>query len=107
MGQRETPIEDFLRQEVKKAGGVVEKFKSPQKNNVPDDIVSWPAGVLDFVEVKAFNEEPNEAQKRDHARRRKMGHSVYVIDSELGVLMYVAEALQRVRDKLWRRTLTE
>lgn len=86
---RESCIERYLKREVRRAGGVAEKFKSPGKKNVPDQIVTWLAPMLDFVELKAPGEKPNAGQLRDHARRRKRGYFVIVIDSKEMVDVYI------------------
>lgn len=112
---RESRIEQHLVDQVKAAGGMAPKFKSPQRNNVPDRIVlkdgkHAAAAVLDgyfpdiytfsefkviaekvlaayisFVELKATGEEPNEGQLREHARLRALGFDVQVIDTKEGV----------------------
>lgn len=86
---RESFIETYFKRQVKAAGGVAEKFVSPGKRNVPDQIVTWVAPMLDFVELKATGETPNKGQLRDHARRRKRGYFVAVIDSKEGVDLYI------------------
>lgn len=86
---RESSIEKHLVAEVKKAGGVAEKFSSPGRKNVPDRIVTWLAPMLDYVELKATGNKPNAGQRRDHARRRKRGYSVFVLDSKAMVDVYI------------------
>lgn len=85
---RESVIEEYFNEQVEAHGGMSEKFKSPQKAKVPDRIATWPKRV-DFVELKATGEEPDGGQLRDHARRRKLGQRVYVIDSKPGVDLYI------------------
>lgn len=96
---RESIIESYLVEQVELYGGVAEKFKSPQKKNVPDRLCSWPFNDHDFVELKATGEEANAAQVRDHNRRRRMGHRVYVIDSKTGVDIYVLMARKRMLEQ--------
>lgn len=102
---RESKIEKYLREQVELYGGTCEKFKSPQRKNVPDRICCWPhpesdedlaGGEIDFVELKATDEEPNEGQARDHKRRRRMGFRVFVIDTMTGVDIYVRMARKRM-----------
>lgn len=76
---RESSIEKRLRVGVKAAGGLCEKFKSPQRNGVPDRIVTWPGGVMELVETKAPNGNLSKGQERDHARRRKLGVLVWTL----------------------------
>jgi hypothetical protein len=86
---RESSIERYLVAEVRRAGGVAEKFVSPGRRNVPDRIVTWLNPMLDFVELKAPGEKPNAGQRRDHARRRKRGYAVFVIDTKAGVDKFI------------------
>lgn len=90
---RESAVERHLHAEVSKAGGTTRKFKSPGRNNVPDRIVIWPGDFIariHFVEMKAFNEEANDGQKREHIRLRKLGCTVLVLDTKQKVDDYVA-----------------
>jgi hypothetical protein len=77
----ERTIEAALVRRVAKLGGLCEKFVSPGRRSVPDRIVTLPGGRIVFVEVKAPGKYPTELQERDHARRRKLGCEVWVIDS--------------------------
>ena len=77
----EKTIEATLVRRVAKLGGLCEKFTSPGRRSVPDRIVILPGGRVVFVEVKAPGKYPTELQERDHARRRKLGCEVWVIDS--------------------------
>jgi len=77
----ETPIENALVKRVKALGGMAEKFTSPNRRSVPDRLVTLPGGRIIFVELKATGKKPTDAQLRDHARRRVLGHRVMVIDS--------------------------
>jgi hypothetical protein len=86
----EKTIEKHLVNEVKKLGGMAEKFTSPGRRSVPDRLVSLPNGRLFFVELKRPGQKPTPAQQADHERRRALGQVVYVIDSLEGV----ANALQ-------------
>lgn len=85
----EAKIEKYLVDEVKALGGEAEKFVSPGKKGVPDRIVNWPGGNLDFVELKAEEESADDHQARDHERRRKMGFRVFVLNSYKAVDWYI------------------
>lgn len=73
---KESNIEKYFKDELKKIGGISRKFKSPGHSNVPDQI-----GILNghvfFVELKA-HAEPTDAQKREHRRLREHGADVYI-----------------------------
>jgi hypothetical protein len=82
---RESVIEQHLVDSVKALGGIAAKFKSPQRNNVPDRICLLPRAALWFVECKATGEVPTPAQEREHMRLRNLGYKVIVVDSEASV----------------------
>lgn len=86
---RETQVEQHLCKQVKLLGGECEKFKSPGKKNVPDRIALWPGAKIDFIETKRPGKDANEAQARDHKRRRAMGFRVFVIDTIEKVDAYI------------------
>lgn len=89
----EKTIEKYLKGEIEKRGATSEKFTSPGKRHVPDQLVSVPGGLVlgrrkawvFFVEVKKEGEKPTAGQARDHERRRAMGFNVYVVDSKHSV----------------------
>lgn len=78
---RESTIEKALVERVKALGGMCEKFTSPSRRGVPDRLVTLPGGRIVFVELKATGGKLSALQQRDHARRRALGCSVFVIDS--------------------------
>lgn len=81
----EKTIEKKLCQRVKALGGECEKFTSPGRRSVPDRLVTLPGGIIVFVELKAPGKKPTDNQSRDHARRRSLGCTVLVIDSQEGI----------------------
>lgn len=50
---KEKKVEEKLRLDVKKMGGIAFKFVSPGRNGVADRIVVMPGGKIWFVEMKA------------------------------------------------------
>jgi len=78
---RERDIENALKRRVKELGGMCEKFVSPARRNVPDDLVTLPGNRVIFVECKRPGEKARSGQERDHSRRRALGCDVRVIDS--------------------------
>jgi len=91
---RESKIEKYLRTEVAKLGGWMEKHVSPGTRGPPDNDVMWPADshngeggryccglrpALEWTETKSDNGKLEVLQKRDHKRRRDMGFQVFVI----------------------------
>lgn len=86
---RESEIERYEREQTEAAGGLMLKFVSPGCNGVPDDIKLKPippehreivARYFRFVEFKKLGEKPRPSQVRMHARLRKMGFTVDVVD---------------------------
>lgn len=81
LNKRESFIEKKLVQEVKKRGGLCEKWISGT-SGWPDRIVILPAGKIGFVEVKAPGKEPRPLQVHRHKQLRALGYKVYVLDQE-------------------------
>ncbi len=80
MNKREKFTEQKLVKEVKKRGGLCEKWNSGT-SGWPDRIVILPEGKLAFVEVKAPGKEPRPLQLHRHEQLRSLGYKVYVLDS--------------------------
>jgi hypothetical protein len=92
---RESKIEGYLRAEVAKLGGWMEKHTSPGTKGPPDNLVMWRAdphcyaagelagepATVEFIETKAPDGKPTVLQARDHKRRREMGFQVHVIST--------------------------
>lgn len=91
---RESQIEKRLVQRVKEMGGEVRKVKWQGRAGAPDRLVMLPMRhprVVDgkvadsrntiWVELKAPGKKPEPHQVREHARMRKMGQRVEVVDS--------------------------
>jgi hypothetical protein len=78
----EKDVEAALVRRVKALGGLCEKFTSPGRRSVPDRIITMSGGRIIFVELKAPNKKPTEAQMKDHERRRALGCDVRVIDNK-------------------------
>ena len=77
----EKRIEQRLRDEVKKRGGLALKFVSPGFAGVPDRLVLMPDGNVGFVEIKAPGEVPRPIQLSRHKLLRRLGFKVYVLDN--------------------------
>lgn len=79
---KETDVEKLLKAFISRRGGKSYKFVSPGRVNVPDQLVLLPGGVACFIEAKRTGEEPRSGQYREHVRLRKLGFSVYIVDSK-------------------------
>lgn len=82
---RERNIETYLRDKVKKAGGIAYKWVSPGNSGVPDRIVIMPGGRAVLVELKSPGKKPTALQYAQQERLRALGCDVRVIDSREGV----------------------
>lgn len=79
---REAEVERAFVREGEALGAMVLKFASPGCAGVPDRLVLFPDGTSAFVELKAPGKSPRLLQQRVFARFERLGHPVYVIDSE-------------------------
>ena len=78
---RERDIEKQLTVEVKKRGGLCEKWISGTAG-WPDRIVLMPDGKIAFVEVKRTGEVPRPLQVHRMQQLLNLGFDVYVLDAE-------------------------
>ncbi len=83
---RERDIEAYLVKRVKAMGGECRKVIWQGRRGAPDRLVMLPLAGYEhppiiFVELKASGIKPESHQLREHARMRKMGQRVVVIDS--------------------------
>lgn len=85
-------IQSYLMWLVEEHDGVAEHFTTPGKIGPPDLLITWPrrgrAADIHFVETKTVGGVLKPWQKRDHARRRKMGCTVVVLWTEEQCLIY-------------------
>ena len=79
---KEKDVEKYLRDEIKKVGGIAYKFVSPGNAGVPDRLVLLPDGLIFFVELKAPGKKTRKIQDRQIDRIEKLGFSVWTIDSK-------------------------
>lgn len=77
----ERDVENHLREEVKRLGGVAFKFVSPGNDGVPDRLVCLPGGQIAFIELKAPGKKPTPLQVRQMERLQELGFSAMVLDS--------------------------
>lgn len=77
----EADIERYLCKKVGAVGGAAYKFTSPGRRNVPDRIVIFPNSNLIFVEVKAPDQEPTDAQIREFERLSSLNQKVTWLSS--------------------------
>ncbi len=76
----EKSVEKFIRDGVKRLGGVAYKFTSPGNVGVPDRLILFPGGRIVFVEVKAEGGKLSVMQERQIRRIRSLGFPVAVVE---------------------------
>lgn len=91
MSRPEGRIEEYLRQEVKKRGGIAVKFTSPGSRAWPDRLVLMPDGRGRFIEMKAPGKKPTAQQKLRHRQLASLGWRVAVLDSREAVDNWIKE----------------
>lgn len=80
----ENDIEKYLIKRAKREGFLIRKTQWVGHNHCPDRLIMTPLATV-WVELKAPDKKPNGGQLREHARMRKAGQEVDVIDSFTGV----------------------
>lgn len=86
---RESRVENYLVRRVKRAGGEVRKLAWIGRRHAPDRAVLW-NNMHDLVELKKPGEKPRPGQLREHARLRRAGFRVYVLDTIEKVNRYLS-----------------
>lgn len=82
---RESTIETYFRESVKKLHGMCIKIIPVSMRGLPDRLVLLPGGKILFVELKAPGKKPRPEQLRVHKLLRELGFAVAVIDSKTAV----------------------
>lgn len=81
----EKTVEQYLRKQVKKAGGLALKLVCPGFTGVPDRLILLPGGQMCFAETKDAGKTPRPRQRRVHGMLRELGFWVFVPDSKEAV----------------------
>ncbi|MBT8162922.1 MULTISPECIES: VRR-NUC domain-containing protein [Arthrobacter] len=82
----ENPVEHYLLAQCRKNGFLCLKFVSPARGGVPDRIIvtGGEHGTV-FVEAKRPGEQPTRRQQATHAKMRRFGAEIHVVDSYTAV----------------------
>lgn len=91
----EKSIEIYLRDRIKKVGGIAFKFISPGNDGVPDRLICLPTGQVIFVELKAPGKTTRPLQDLQISRLRNLNFKVFIIDSK----EKVDELLEMIHEK--------
>lgn len=86
----EKTVEAYLRDQVRKSGGLALKLVCPGWTGVPDRLILMPGGRTYFAETKDNGKTPRLRQRYVHERLRELGFQVYVPDSKAAVDMMMA-----------------
>lgn len=92
---KEKDIENYLRTQVKKLGGIAYKFISPGNVGVPDRIIIMPNGKIYFVELKTDKGKLTELQNRQINMIKNLGQEVVVVYGKSGADEFI-ERLKEV-----------
>lgn len=87
-------IEKKIREGVKKLGGQAIKLVSPSFTGLPDRLVLMPGGRTWFVEIKSTGKKPSPRQKVVIEWLRKLGFTVFIIDTQEGIDNFFNEIQQ-------------
>lgn len=95
MRPKESVIEDYLDDEVKRLGGETRKVVYPGRKGAPDRLV-----LLNrrhpLVEVKRPGEKARAEQLREHDKLRRLGGcEVHVVDTKEGVDILLASIMEK------------
>ncbi|MFK0179645.1 VRR-NUC domain-containing protein [Streptomyces xanthochromogenes] len=95
---RESTIEGYLLAQCRAHGFLCLKFVSPARRGVPDRIVVAPRGSV-FVEVKCPDGQLRKLQQVTHAKLRRHGAEVHVVDDKPSVDVFIAHLLKTSSDQ--------
>ncbi len=97
----ERDLEQWFRKQVVNLGGRSYKFVSPGNSGVPDRIVIWPGGKVDFVELKTTTGHLGPVQNAQIRRLKALGARVFVVYGRHEADTYLQNAAMYL--KIWRR----
>lgn len=83
--KREASLRGYFLSKMGEVGAIVYKQVPAGRKGKADEVVWAPHGQVVQVELKKLGEVPEPHQEREHARMRRRGHHVRVIDSKAGV----------------------
>lgn len=81
----EKTVETYLRDQVRRRGGLALKLVCPGWTGVPDRLILMPGGRTYFAETKDLGKKPRPRQNYVHEVLRRLGFLVFVPDSKTSV----------------------
>lgn len=91
MTDKERDIEEYFVTQVRKAGGWPVKLTSPGNAGMPDRMVLWPGGAVDFVELKRPGGKVRPLQLSALKRLQELGFAAFVISDRGTVDIYTGK----------------
>lgn len=88
---KESEIERWLVEQVRRLGGIADKFVSPGNPGVPDRLVVMPGGRVYFVELKTEIGRLSNIQKWQRQRYRNLGVDFRVIKGKQEAKEFINE----------------
>lgn len=86
---REAYLEKILKIGVERLGGMCLKFTSPSHSGVPDRIVLWSDGRVEFIELKTDKGDVSRLQAHTIQEMQRRGASVHIVRGLDGVKDYL------------------
>lgn len=91
---REIKIEEYLKREIEKLGGLCVKFIPTFFNGFPDRILLLPGGRIWFVETKAPGKKAGALQRIVHGMLTSRGFKVFILDSYEKIDKFIQDEVQ-------------
>lgn len=88
---RESKIEDKLKENIERMGGMCIKLWPVSLSGIPDRIVLMPMGRIWFVELKAPGKKPRTLQNFWHRQLAALGFKVRVVSNFLELDNFIYE----------------
>ncbi|MGE7839590.1 VRR-NUC domain-containing protein [Lysinibacillus sp. NPDC093712] len=88
---RESQIENYLKREIEKLGGLCYKFVSPGNRGVPDRLIILPNGQVIFVELKNETGKLSPIQVKTIETLKELKCRVFCLNSKPLVDKLIAE----------------
>lgn len=97
---KESDVEKYLVQGVKRVGGRAYKFVSPGNSGVPDRLVVLPGGRIEFVELKTETGRLSKLQLHQIRQLNALGCATYTLYGMGDVLAYLRDCERRLRNEI-------
>lgn len=86
----ETDHEEWAREQIAAAGGLMQKIGFPGRRGAPDDIIFWPRGRIDLAEFKRSDGIVSHNQNEIHKSLLMLGTHVWLLYTREETARYIA-----------------